>query len=479
VKVIQLFFIILICSIAIPLGNMSSAESSSYYFDINIVDKKSSGSSRMDWNLIFVTSWDKCSERNWKALEFYYYIAYQSIKQYKYDHALTWADCVSTDDMALAIQKSQDESDLPIIILDYSLSSKQRHTSNSLGHFAYAYNVKSIIMQAETLQIENKNTAWILSHEIAHSSLNWLDYSREIHRDAPHNVQAEYNYCKGTDVTLTYCTPIWDSVGTPSDSNYPIMKASYVLGIADSMKSISQQKNELPVSIFVSTDKTTYQSGDTITMKGKVNNFKENSKTFFQVIGPSGILRAVELIDLNSRGEFSISYPIDYIPTIGEHILTINHNNNVAEITFNIFNPAPITPQLDLRDNVKETANSFEQEYQKQMELEREKKKQERAVIHKKNVEILQKQEQVQESQEFLQKQEQEKSSLLESQILRDEFLVDVKDVEKGVEVSEKSLTGLVFQKKEAQEKINKAWDYLKENKKRINALHNYYLKKY
>ena len=41
----------------------------------------------------------------------------------------------------------------------------------------------------------------------------------------------------------------------------------------------------------------------------------------------------------------------------------------MAEITFNIFNPAPITPQLDLRDNVKETANSFEQEYQKQMEL--------------------------------------------------------------------------------------------------------------
>jgi len=99
-------------------------------------------------------------------------------------------------------------------------------------------------------------------------------------------------------------------------------------------------------------------------------------------------------------------------------------------------------------------------EYQKQMELEREKKKQERAEIHKKNVEILQ-------------KQEQEK----ESQILRDEFLGVVKDVEKGVEVSEKSLTGLVFQKKEAQEKINTAWDYLKENKKRINALHNYYLK--
>lgn len=231
---------------------MSSAESSSYYFDINIVDKKSSGSPRMDWNLIFVTSWDKCSERNWKALEFYYYIAYQSIKQYKYDHALTWADCVSTDDMALAIQKSQDESDLPIIILDYSLSSKQRHTSNSLGHFAYAYNVKSIIMQAETLQIENKNTAWTLSHEIAHSSLNWLDYSREIHRDAPHNVQAEYNYCKGTDVTLTFCTPIWDSVITPSGSNHPIMKASYVLGIADSMKSklassnTSNQKTTIP-----------------------------------------------------------------------------------------------------------------------------------------------------------------------------------------------------------------------------------------
>ena len=68
-------------------------------------------------------------------------------------------------------------------------------------------------------------------------------------------------------------------------------------------------------------------------------------------------------------------------------------------------------------------------------------------------------------------------SQKMEIQTLRDQFLHVINDLEKGVEVSEKSLTGLTFQKKEAQEKINTAWNHLKDTKKRIDAFDNYYLK--
>lgn len=69
---------------------------------------------------------------------------------------------------------------------------------------------------------------------------------------------------------------------------------------------------------------------------------------------------------------------------------------------------------------------------------------------------------------------EEEKKEIL---FLKDQFLEVINDLEKGVDVSQKSLTGLTFQKKEAQEKINKAWDYLKDSQKRIDSLRNHYLK--
>lgn len=52
-----------------------------------------------------------------------------------------------------------------------------------------------------------------------------------------------------------------------------------------------------------------------------------------------------------------------------------------------------------------------------------------------------------------------------------------IKEVEEGTVISEQSLTGLTFDKKEAQDKINLAWDYLKENKIRIDILYSDYLK--
>jgi len=64
-----------------------------------------------------------------------------------------------------------------------------------------------------------------------------------------------------------------------------------------------------------------------------------------------------------------------------------------------------------------------------------------------------------------------------EIQALRNDFVKIIKDIESGVEVSEKSLTGLTFQKKEAQEKINLAWDYLKESKIRTDVFYKKYLK--
>ena len=59
-------------------------------------------------------------------------------------------------------------------------------------------------------------------------------------------------------------------------------------------------------------------------------------------------------------------------------------------------------------------------------------------------------------------------------QSLRDSFVHTTIGIEEGVETSEKSLTGLIFKNKEAQEKINFAWNLLKDSKKRVDAFDNH-----
>ena len=57
---------------------------------------------------------------------------------------------------------------------------------------------------------------------------------------------------------------------------------------------------------------------------------------------------------------------------------------------------------------------------------------------------------------------------------LRDDFVKTIKDLESSVEISEKSLSGLTFQKKEAQEKINRAWDLLKQNQRKMDDINSH-----
>jgi len=218
-------------------------------FLIPLEDKKPAGSDRMDWGIIFVTSFNDCSDRNWQALNFYSYIAIQSIQQYGYPNAIIFADCVSKNDYLGHIKQYQDYMDLPIFVLDYRLSMTQRHSANELGHYSY-YNAKNIVTQAKTFSIENQDTAWTLSHEIAHSSLDWLGYVKydnvgyKWNDGVVHKIQVAYNKCKINDITLSSCQQLWNAVRTPDGKYYPIMSVNFVLDIITDFELKEQKKLE-------------------------------------------------------------------------------------------------------------------------------------------------------------------------------------------------------------------------------------------
>lgn len=173
----------------------------------------------MDWEIIFINTFGECDERNLDALRFYGDIANKFLKKYQIDHALTGYACVSIDDAPVAVQEAVNSSDLTIIIPDFWQSLIQRYRTSTAGHYEWVGNTKTILSQALTLKVEDKFTAWVLSHEISHFALQWKGYPDEVKGDLVHLLQAVYDKCKKADVSLALCTEIWTTVQSRSGNN--------------------------------------------------------------------------------------------------------------------------------------------------------------------------------------------------------------------------------------------------------------------
>jgi plastocyanin len=190
---------------------------------------------KLDWTIIFVTTTNKCYVNHEKALDFYTSLTKQYLNKFNFQHEVDLSECITEDIMLEVVNRLTKTGDLTIVIPDYLMSVKDRHTTGSLGHYGF-WDVKTIVSQAETFNIEDKATGWTLSHELAHFALDWKNYGNDIKREAVHEVQKQYNDCKNYDTTLTNCTFLWDTIRTPSNKWFQIMSPDYTIKIGENMK---------------------------------------------------------------------------------------------------------------------------------------------------------------------------------------------------------------------------------------------------
>lgn len=193
-----------------------------------IIPAKAVGTSdTMTWKIIFVTSWEKCSNRNWDALTFYGHITEQYLTKYNIKHQFAVPACVSTDNMYSIIKDALLSSDLVIIIPDILQSIQDQKQTGTLGHYSWQGNERSIVSQAYSLYVEPESSGWVLSHELSHFALEWKDYPREIWVDGVHKVQSKFNECLTTDTIGASCSLFWIAVKTPSGKDIRVMAPIY------------------------------------------------------------------------------------------------------------------------------------------------------------------------------------------------------------------------------------------------------------
>lgn len=176
-----------------------------------------------EFELLFVTTWGECSQRNWDAMWYYESITRQYLKMNGIS-GNGHIDCRSLSEANTRLNLGDYlNHDLLIIIPDYWYSAEYIESSNRYGHHAYYKDSSDIIMSnARTILIEDWNSTWTLSHELMHFVIAYKQYDWKYHEDYVHKIDSLYkNTCK---YQLYTCPNVYDVIRTPSGKYMPVLK---------------------------------------------------------------------------------------------------------------------------------------------------------------------------------------------------------------------------------------------------------------
>jgi len=172
----------------------------------------------IDWQIIYVTSSATCSQNEKNEALWLSQIAIWSFYQYDFHDFGNWRtsttpDCISINEFTGKLTDYQRLLDIPIFVLGKELTKLQVDSTGEGGH--YATTDKNIVAQAGS---DQNFSAWSLSHEIAHFSLDHLGYSDDIMVDSVHELEDAFRECTAQgdnyEINLSSCQTLWVSVET-------------------------------------------------------------------------------------------------------------------------------------------------------------------------------------------------------------------------------------------------------------------------
>ncbi len=458
------------------------------------IQEKTPNDDSMDWEIIFLRTRGDCIQKNWQALGHYAYTTIQYLEMYKIKNALTGAHCISVDKSYAIIDKAVATSDLTIIIPDLLLSFIQNYKTDTLGHFSWYGdgNDKTIVSQTTNfLKIEDKFATWTLSHELSHFALQWKGYSRNTHAEAVHLVEKNYQICKNDDVSLAMCTRLWDTVNTTKGKNFPVMSPSYTENIAKQMdlRSLPKSKEVPPTTPPKQTESTPQPQpkqtvvnphcdidadGNVIATYGKITLSSPNCSGLSQpnsdVLDPLNRLSMINpnLVDPKNVDKTLLS-PIDISQKIS-FAVTVQNNQDREQSAFFIVNVKDV--DKDKSVFLETTTNSFPAGFYGTQILSTlvpdstgtylaeifvwESVDNPTAISSPLNIGF-----QVVENQQTKTSVEQIANINYKEQAYseKDYYKNQIEQLTEEINTVEHSLTGLVYQNKDAQKKIEQGWD--------------------
>jgi len=177
--------------------------------------------------LWFITNNENgCSIWNELSLDFYQSVTAQYLPMYDMHGTLIDGKCVRDIDVVNDYDefiKARQSVDLPIIVLDHTVGTWQLKTlQNELGHYWLVDDERFGIVFGSFARftVEDKESAWTLSHEISHYVAHYRGVSFSDNADWVHEVDTKYDNCND----IQQCTELWTTVTSPAGQLIPVMK---------------------------------------------------------------------------------------------------------------------------------------------------------------------------------------------------------------------------------------------------------------
>ena len=451
---------------------------------------------QIDWVLFFVTSKDECNSRNEKALDFYATLTDQYLSKFKTKHKAWAVECISKDVMAEVVNFTTKKFDLVIIIPDSVMSIKDRHTTSSKGHYAN-WQVHTIVSQALTLYTESRTTGWTLSHELAHFIVSWNGYSWNIVENSVHDIQGKYNDCYDADSTLTHCSYLWETIKTPSGSYFPVMSSDYLETIVNSMSS-KETPTYVPSTPKYVPPTPKYSEPSGVNHSEFIKEMSEftNSKLEFSNLVKEKIYKYERLGFTDSQAKNKVNKVISELKRIDIEILDLNYSKfltmwNDCHCQQAIDGMAMSNQMLD--QAISKVKSLYHQDIQDARNLQgiadvnaSNKQKEKQRLADKIDAERMAKENAERERrdlersiqhQEYLKKKaDQDKQKYLTSiSIVQQNKYQEHEKLQRGVDESYASLKGISGKSKLEQDRIDKAWDLIKDSKTKLLKLKQNY----
>jgi len=179
-RIIVVFFGILIGLIAVP-----PSQSFAYIQE------------EVTWQLVVISSEPACSVSHYYMVEKYNEITLKYLDLYKLFHGSYPPECFTEDDFIEEYIKPYD-LDLLILVFDKEKGMADLHTYNTGGLYIHQGNDLSTnhnIIICDCPNFKYSDPVWILSHELSHFVLNYLDFDLNEVEEKIHGIDYKFDSC--------------------------------------------------------------------------------------------------------------------------------------------------------------------------------------------------------------------------------------------------------------------------------------------
>ena len=149
------------------------------------------------WQLVVISSEPACSGYHYYMVEKYNEITQEYLDLYKLFHGSYQPECYTEDDFIEEYTRPYD-LDLLILVFDKEKGMKDLHTYNTGGVYIHQGNDLSTnhnIIICDCPNFKYSDPVWILSHELSHFVLNYLDFDLDEVEEKVHGIDYKFDRC--------------------------------------------------------------------------------------------------------------------------------------------------------------------------------------------------------------------------------------------------------------------------------------------